>query len=156
MLEQLTLYIDAPLILFQSERLQGPLLAKPLCLVDVLVTPVVSCSRISFGVLICSNKSLALIHPLEYMHDLLCITLPNASRTAWEVKFSEGIRLMKCFCRRFSYTYILSSAQSSFSKLARHTFCNISYTTGSASSRLAESSCKPPKLADCTDGPMSY
>lgn len=33
----------------------------------------------------------------------LCITLPKASRTAWDVKFSEGIRLMKCFCLRFSY-----------------------------------------------------
>jgi hypothetical protein len=34
----------------------------------------------------------------------LCITLPRASRTAWEVKFSEGIRLMKCFWRFFSCT----------------------------------------------------
>jgi hypothetical protein len=34
---------------------------------------------------------------------VLCITLPNASSTAWLVKFSEGIRLMKCFCRFFSY-----------------------------------------------------
>ena len=31
------------------------------------------------------------------------MTLPNASRTACEVKFSEGIRLIKCFCRLFSY-----------------------------------------------------
>jgi len=31
------------------------------------------------------------------------MTLPNASRTAWDVKFSEGIRLIKCFCRLFSY-----------------------------------------------------
>lgn len=27
----------------------------------------------------------------------LCITLPKASRTAWLVKFSDGMRLMKCF-----------------------------------------------------------
>jgi hypothetical protein len=33
----------------------------------------------------------------------LCITLPRASSTACEVKFSDGIRLMKCFCRFFSY-----------------------------------------------------
>ena len=33
----------------------------------------------------------------------LCITLPNASSTDWDVKFSEGMRLMKCFCLRFSY-----------------------------------------------------
>lgn len=76
------------------------------------------------------------------IYDILCITLPNASRTAWEVKFSDGMRLMKCFCRRFSYTYVLSPAQPSYSKLVRHTFCNISYTTGSASSRLAASSCR--------------
>lgn len=30
------------------------------------------------------------------------MTLPKASSTAWEVKFSEGIRLMKCFWRFFS------------------------------------------------------
>lgn len=34
---------------------------------------------------------------------VLCMTLPRASRTAWEVKFSDGMRLMKCFCRLFSY-----------------------------------------------------
>ena len=32
----------------------------------------------------------------------LCITLPRASRTACDVKFSEGIRLIKCFCLLFS------------------------------------------------------
>lgn len=31
------------------------------------------------------------------------MTLPSASNTAWLVKFSEGIKLMKCFCLRFSY-----------------------------------------------------
>lgn len=36
---------------------------------------------------------------------VLCITLPSASRTACDVKFSEGIRLMKCFCRFFSYKW---------------------------------------------------
>jgi hypothetical protein len=32
------------------------------------------------------------------------MTLPNASRTACDVKFSEGIKFMKCFCRFFSYS----------------------------------------------------
>ena len=31
------------------------------------------------------------------------MTLPKASSTACDVKFSEGIRLMKCFCRLVSY-----------------------------------------------------
>lgn len=31
------------------------------------------------------------------------MTLPRASRTACDVKFSEGMRLMKCFCLFFSY-----------------------------------------------------
>ena len=34
---------------------------------------------------------------------VLCMTLPKASSTACDVKFSEGMRLMKCFCRLFSY-----------------------------------------------------
>lgn len=42
--------------------------------------------------------------------DILCITLPKASRTAWEVKFSEGMRLMKCFCLVFSYVFPTVSA----------------------------------------------
>lgn len=40
---------------------------------------------------------------LAHHRHILCMILPNASRTAWEVKFSEGIRLMKCFWRLFSY-----------------------------------------------------
>jgi hypothetical protein len=35
---------------------------------------------------------------------LLCIGLPRASSTACDVKFSEGMRLIKCFCRLFSYS----------------------------------------------------
>lgn len=30
--------------------------------------------------------------------------LPSASSTACEVKFSDGIRLINCFCLIFSYT----------------------------------------------------
>ena len=33
---------------------------------------------------------------------VLCMGLPNAPRTAWEVKFSDGIRLMEYFCLSFS------------------------------------------------------
>ena len=49
----------------------------------------------------------------------LCITLPKASRTAWDVKFSEGIRLMKCFCLRFSY---ISNQSSKGSFIRRGTY----------------------------------
>jgi hypothetical protein len=42
--------------------------------------------------------------------DILCITLPKASSTACEVKFSEGIKLIKCFCRLFSCTKKLSQS----------------------------------------------
>jgi hypothetical protein len=45
--------------------------------------------------------------------DLLCITLPSASSTAWLVKFSEGMRLMKCFCLRFSCNAVSPSPVSS-------------------------------------------
>ena len=31
------------------------------------------------------------------------MTLPKASSTACDVKFSEGMRLIKCFCLLFSY-----------------------------------------------------
>lgn len=34
--------------------------------------------------------------------NVLCMGLPSASRTACEVKFSDGIRLIKCFCLFFS------------------------------------------------------
>lgn len=43
----------------------------------------------------------------------LCMGLPSASSTAWEVKFSDGIRLMKCFCLVFSYSITARSAQAS-------------------------------------------
>lgn len=41
---------------------------------------------------------------------VLCITLPRASKTAWEVKFSDGMRLIKCFWRLFSYVQYTESA----------------------------------------------
>lgn len=73
------------------------------------------------------------------MLNLLCITLPRASRTAWEVKFSDGIRLMKCFWRLFSCA---RHQQSSHGKRrCKRTFCMISNTAGSASARWADRSC---------------
>jgi len=33
------------------------------------------------------------------------MTLPSASSTACDVKFSEGIKFMKCFCRLFSWSW---------------------------------------------------
>jgi hypothetical protein len=41
--------------------------------------------------------------------NILCITLPRASSTAWDVKFSEGMRLIKCFCLRFSWKYAINN-----------------------------------------------
>jgi len=79
---------------------------------------------------------------------ILCITLPSASSTACDVKFSEGMRLMKCFCRLFSYnTDVDVRDRSSGNTIIRHTFCMISYTVGSASSRSADSNCKGSQLA---------
>ena len=74
---------------------------------------------------------------------LLCITLPKASRTACDVKFSEGMRLMKCFCRLFSCGLSVNSSLHVALLKARinQTFWMMSNITGSASSRLAASSC---------------
>lgn len=41
--------------------------------------------------------------------NILCIILPRASRTACEVKFSDGMRFIKCFCRFFSCSDIIVS-----------------------------------------------
>ncbi len=76
----------------------------------MLVAAIISCSRIAFRILICKSTCLApnSLFSTSSSTDILCITLPNASRTAWEVKFSEGMRLMKCFCRFFSYKISLT------------------------------------------------
>jgi hypothetical protein len=79
---------------------------------------------------------------MAFRADVLCITLPRASSTAWDVKFSEGMRLIKCFCRRFSCeNNALGQASITEVVAIGSTFWIISYTAGSASSRLAESSC---------------
>jgi hypothetical protein len=84
-------------------------------------------------------QSLVLV---AFKADVLCITLPRASSTAWDVKFSEGMRLMKCFCRRFSCeNNALGQASITEVVAIGSTFWIISYTAGSAFSRLAESSC---------------
>jgi len=48
------------------------------------------------------------------------MTLPSASSTAWEVKFSEGIRLMKCFWRFFSCTRVVGQHSRPAMMLASH------------------------------------
>lgn len=72
----------------------------------MLVPSIISCTGIALRILIC--KSSARIF-FEIYIAVLCMTLPRASRTAWEVKFSDGMRLMKCFCRLFSYTQYTKS-----------------------------------------------
>jgi hypothetical protein len=95
-----TLDIDAPLLGAEVEGLERTLLTKTLCLIDELVASVVSLARISFRVLVYGTGELRLVgHDMTH---ILCITLPSASRTACEVKFSEGMRLIKCFWRFFS------------------------------------------------------
>ena len=60
------------------------------------------------------------------------------------MKFSEGMRLMKCFCLRFSYAGIrlplLLHGRVAIGEIVV-TLRMISNTVGSASSRLEESSC---------------
>ena len=98
--------------------------------------------------------------PMAFRADVLCIILPRASSTAWDVKFSEGMRLMKCFCRRFSCENNASSQASIMEVVAiGSTFWIISYTAGSTSSRLAESSCSEPLakiLFDQQTAPIPY
>ena len=106
--------------------------------------------------------------PMAFRADVLCITLPRASSTAWDVKFSEGMRLMKCFCRSFSCEdNALGQASITEAVATGSTFWIISYTAGSASSRFAESSCIEPLAkfcsiryqtapVPCTDRPLTW
>ena len=106
--------------------------------------------------------------PVAFRADVLCIILPRASSTAWDVKFSEGMRLMKCFCRSFSCEdNALGQASITEAVATRSTFWIISYTAGSASSRFAESSCIEPLAkfcsirhqtapVPCTDRPLTW
>lgn len=102
--------VDAPLLGIEAEQLEGAPLAEVLRLVDELVAAVVARARVALGVLVCrikrqpGRRSARGVGPL-------CMTLPRASRTACEVKFSEGIRLMKCFCRCFSWAPSPSAAR---------------------------------------------
>lgn len=71
------------------------------------------------------------------------MTVPRASRTACEVKFSDGMRLMKCFWRFFSYTaqrhqYGLIRGR----ETRRRTCSMILKTAGSACSRWEDKSCQ--------------
>ena len=98
-----TLDVDTPLCGVEVEGGEGSLLAEALGLVDELVSAVVSRTWISFRVFVCERRVSVSEDPENTgmkarWQDILCITLPRASRTAVEVKFSDGIRLMKCFC----------------------------------------------------------
>ena len=48
---------------------------------------------------------------------------PRASRTAWEVKFSLGMRLTKCFWRRFSLRMMSKTVVSASSRWAPRSLC---------------------------------
>ncbi len=98
-----TLYVDTPFLPIQTKSLEGSLLAKSFGLIYEFVSAVVTCAGITFRVLVWRNKSaVSTWHRGVVWACLLCMTLPRASSTAWEVKFSEGMRLMKCFCLFFS------------------------------------------------------
>lgn len=68
----------------------------------MFVSSVVSCARVSFRVLVCESNQRAAT-ALFPGNGSLCMGLPRASKTACDVKFSDGIKLIKCFCRLFSY-----------------------------------------------------
>lgn len=82
---------------------------------------------------------------------VLCMGLPNASRTACDVKFSEGMRLIKCFCLFFSCfpPTVLASEYIKYTRAHLHgeglqgklAFSIISYMAGSASFKLVASNC---------------
>ena len=97
-----TLNVDSPFLRVEVEGLQRSLLAESFGLVDEFVASVISSTRISFRVLVCHIDGKRGPR-FAFLDTILCITLPSASRTAWDVKFSEGIRFMKCFCLFFSY-----------------------------------------------------
>ena len=51
---QLTLDVDTPFLGAKVEGLERTLLAKTLCLVDVLISSIVSLARVAFRVLVCT------------------------------------------------------------------------------------------------------
>jgi hypothetical protein len=55
---QLTLDVDAPFLRAEVEGLERTLLAESLCLVDVLVTSIVSLTRVPLRVLVCGMGKL--------------------------------------------------------------------------------------------------
>mmetsp|Transcript_109442 Transcript_109442/g.274134 ORF Transcript_109442/g.274134 Transcript_109442/m.274134 type:complete len:517 (+) Transcript_109442:95-1645(+) len=46
------LYVDSPLLLVDAERVQSPLLAQVLHLVDDLIAAIIACSRLTLGILV--------------------------------------------------------------------------------------------------------
>jgi hypothetical protein len=100
---------------------QCPVLAQPFSFVNVLVAAIISRSWVSFRVLVYANHSAFGAAVCSPLFNILCITLPKASRTACDVKFSEGIRLIKCFCRLFSYSFeIFESGHERERNVERH------------------------------------
>lgn len=97
-----TLDIDAPFFFIQAKGLQRSFSAEAFSFVDMFITAIVSCTRVSFRVFVCSPPLDEMISYLRH-EIVLCIILPSVSSTACEVKFSDGMRLMKCLCLRFSY-----------------------------------------------------
>lgn len=57
----LTLDVDTPFLGAEVEGLKRTLLAETLCLIDELVSSVVSLARVPFRVLVCSKGELCLV-----------------------------------------------------------------------------------------------
>jgi hypothetical protein len=79
---RLTLHIDTPFLWIQSECLECSPLTQSLSFVDMFIATIISSSRIAFGVLVWRSVSRCLDTRAAHYKYLLCIMLPNASRTA--------------------------------------------------------------------------
>lgn len=91
-----TLNVHTPLLGVETESLERALLAQTLRGIDMFISTVVTSTGVSLGVFVWLRLARAYRCGVR-LESILCITLPSASRTACEVKFSEGIRLIKCF-----------------------------------------------------------
>ena len=116
-----TLDVDTPRLGVKAKRLEGALLAEAFGLINELVAAIISSAWVSFGIFVCSTDQY-ISSFWQPMVSLLCITLPSASSTACDVKFSEGMRLMECFCRFFSFSMISKTAGSASRRCADNNF----------------------------------
>ena len=116
-LPQRTLHVHTPFLRIKPKSLESTLLAKALRLIYKFIAAVVSYPWVSLRIFVCRESHVRPVRAgakmrLSWMHggdrlmevNVLCMGLPSAPRTAWEVKFSDGIRLMKYFCLSFSCT----------------------------------------------------